>query len=73
MVVVLGHLNNLTVILQQKCFLVHKLYTGVKTKIFMFSKQVKENKVTHFATLQRIRVSSCVASKYRDILSKLQE
>jgi hypothetical protein len=68
--------SNLGVILQGKDFLVHELYTSVqafKTKWFLFSKQVKENKFTYFLTLQRIYVSYNVANKYSNILSKLYE
>jgi hypothetical protein len=46
-----------------------------RMKLILFSNQVKENKFTHFHTLQRIliNVSYSAANKYDNILSKVHE
>jgi hypothetical protein len=72
----LEHLNNLNVILQGKHILVPEVYTAIrafKTKLFLFTKQVKEYNFTHLPTLQRINVRSSAANAYSNIHRKLCE
>jgi hypothetical protein len=48
------HLNDLSVLLQERGLLIHESHTAVqafKTELLLTSKQVVKNKCTHFPTL----------------------
>jgi hypothetical protein len=73
---IMGHLDNLSVILQGKDSHVHDSYTAVETfqtKLLLFSEQFEENKFTYFCSLQSRHVSFSAASENSDILLKLHE
>lgn len=68
-----GHMNELNVKLQGKGVFAHELYSDIKAfqvKLALFSRQVKQNTLTHFPTLESV-ANMETTDKYVDIITAL--